>query len=152
MKKLFDLWPVFDLNLDMLEKLLARLSCAFRSAKSRVAVDFSRLRAPTFPLAEESITVEAQGILDAFGGSPLFSELYGSVFNAYLSKPGVTNAKKLFSLSAIEGLLSAYRLFYVGCSRARSELDVVISLREVSDVHATAEKLRKLGFEVAEMP
>ena len=64
----------------------------------------------------------------------------------------MTNAKKLFSLSAIEGLLSAYRLFYVGCSRARSELDVVISLREVSDVHATAEKLRKLGFEVAEMP
>lgn len=152
MKKLFDLWPVFDLNLDMLERLLAQLSCAFRSAKSRVAVDISELKAPTFPLAEKSITVEAQGIVDAFGGSPLFSELYGPVFNSYLSKPGVTNAKKLFSLSAIEGLLSAYRLFYVGCSRAKSELDVVIPSSEVSDVHATAEKLRRLGFEIAEMP
>ena len=78
------------------------------------------------------------------------NELYGTTFNTYLKKPGVTNAKKLFSLSAVEGLLSAYRLFYVGCSRARSELDVVIPFAEVSDVDATAEKLRQLGFEVCE--
>lgn len=150
MKTLFDLWPKYDLSLDVLEELLGKLAGSFRSANETISVDITKLNKDTFPAFEEAITDEARSIADALSESDLFNELYGGIYNAYLKKPGVTHAKKLFSLSAIEGLLAAYRLFYVGCSRARSELDVVIPLKEVSDMQATAEKLRQLGFEVAE--
>lgn len=148
MKTLFDLWPKYELNLDSLEELLRKLSGLFGSAKDAIGVDISKLNKHTFPALEEAITAQAQSIRDALKGSELFTELYGETYEAYLRKPGVTHAKKLFKLSAIEGVLAAYRLFYVGCSRARSELDVVIPLKEVSDMQSTSEKLRKLGFDV----
>ena len=148
MRSLFDLWPKYELNLDSLEKLLGNLSKSFGLAKSAIGVDISKLNKETFPAFAAEITAQAQNIANEFRGSDLFVELYGKSYDAYLKKPGVTNAKKLFGLSAIEGLLAAYRLFYVGCSRARSELDVVIPQKEVSDMQATSEKLRKLGFEV----
>lgn len=147
---LFDLWPDHDINLEVLEGLLVKVSEAFQSARSSVGQNISTLNKESFPAYEDAITAEARTIVESMAGSLLFDELYGTTFNTYLKKPGVTNAKKLFSLSAVEGLLSAYRLFYVGCSRARSELDVVIPFAEVSDVDATAEKLRQLGFEVCE--
>lgn len=150
MKALLDLWPKHEFSLDALEELLGKLAGLFRSAKERIGVDVTKLNKETFPASKKAITAEAQSIADAMSESDLFNAIYGQTFSAYLKRPGVTHAKKLFSLSAIEGILSAYRLFYVGCSRARSELDVVIPLKEVSDMQATSGKLQKLGFEVVE--
>lgn len=152
MKTLFDLWPKHELSLDVLEDLLGKLSGSFRSAKEMVGIDVAKLKKETFPNSEEAITAEARRIADTFSESALFSELYGATYSAYLKRPGVTHAKNLFTLSAIQGLLAAYRLFYVGCSRAESELDVVVPLKEVSDRDATAEKFRRIGFEVVEGP
>ncbi|MCV7726243.1 UvrD-helicase domain-containing protein [Micrococcus luteus] len=150
MRSLFDIWPRHELNLDSLEGLLGRLSELFRSAKEAIGVDVSKLNKETFPVSAEAITDQARIIVEELSESDLFFELYGESYSAYLKRPGVTNAKKLFGLSAIEGVLAAYRLFYVGCSRARSELDIVIPQKEVTDVHATSEKLRQLGFDVIE--
>lgn len=152
MKTLFDLWPKYELNLDTLEELLGKLSGLFRSAKDTIGVDISKLNKDTFPASAEAITAEARSIANTLNEFDLFNELYGATYNAYLKKPGVTHAKNLFGLSPIEGLLAAYRLFYVGCSRARLELDVVIPLKEVTDMQATAEKFRQLGFEVVNGP
>ncbi len=124
------------------------MSELFRSAKDAIGVDVSKLNKETFPASAETITAQARIIANELSESGLFVELYGESYDAYLKRPGVTNAKKLFGLSAIEGVLAAYRLFYVGCSRARSELDIVIPQKEVTDVQATSEKLRQLGFEV----
>lgn len=148
MRSLFDLWPRYDLNLDSLEGLYGKLSELFRSAKEVIGMDISKLNRDTFSAFAEVITAQARIVADALNDSDLFVELYGESYSAYFKRPGVTHAKKLFGLSAIEGLLAAYRLFYVGCSRARSELDIVIPQNEVTDVHATSEKLRQLGFEV----
>lgn len=152
MRSLFDLWPKYELNLDSLEGLLGRLSELFRSAKDAIGVDVSKLNKETFPASADAITAQARSIAERLNESELFVELYGASYEAYLKKPGVTNAKKLFGLSPIEGLLAAYRLFYVGCSRARSELDVVIPKKEVNDMQATSEKLRQLRFEVVGSP
>lgn len=150
MKTLFDIWPKIELNLNILEGLLGTLAKAFRSAIDKIGVDVSNLNRETFPAVEAVITAEARVISNLFSESKLFGELYGTSYSAYFKRPGVTNAKKLFKLSALEGLLAAYRLFYVGCSRARTELSIVIPLTEVDDQRATADKLRQLGFEIIE--
>lgn len=152
MKSLFDLWPKYELSLNVLEALLGDVSGAFRSAEEAIGISCSKLKKETFPAFESVITVEARMILEDLRDSELFNELYGATYDAYLRKPGVTHARNLFRLSAVEGLLAAYRLFYVGCSRAKSELDVVIPLKEVSDRKATGDKLRSIGFQVDEHP
>ena len=47
------------------------------------------------------------------------------------------------------GVLSAYRLFYVGCSRARKNLTIIVDKNEVSGFElAFVEKAKKSGFNV----
>lgn len=148
MKSLLDLWPKFELNLDVLERLLGDLSKAFRLAEDAIGADVSKLNRETFPAFEDVITGRAQSVVEQLRESDLFESLYGAAYAAYLKKPGVTKAKNLFKLSPIEGLLAAYRLFYVGCSRAKSELDIVIPIEDIRDRKATSDKLASLGFQI----
>jgi DNA helicase-2/ATP-dependent DNA helicase PcrA len=148
MGKLFDLWPRIALNLRELEEFAGLMSLAFEEARAKIGVNISSLKADGFAPVAESVTAQAQAILEDYGSLPLFSELYEADFAKYLAKENVTNAKRLFKLSSVEGLLAAYRLFYVGCSRAKTELDVIIPVKEVADLNASKAKLEELGFEV----
>jgi DNA helicase II / ATP-dependent DNA helicase PcrA len=53
-------------------------------------------------------------------------------FISYLAKQNVGNAKKIFKITKMEGILTAYKLFYVGCSRARKNLIVVVDAYKVN--------------------
>lgn len=66
----------------------------------------------------------------------------------YISKKTVKNAQDAFSLTNIRGILNAYRLFYVGCSRARKTL-ILVLLEEglKDDKEKVITKLVQLGFE-----
>ena len=68
--------------------------------------------------------------------------------NKYLVKKNVQNAKDAFSLIYISGILNAYRLFYVGCSRARKKLILVLLNEEVKEYkEKLTNKLLQFGFE-----
>ena len=88
-------------------------------------------------------------ILDTYQNNTLFSILCRSDFTSYLAKQTVKNAKKIFNINQIEGILTAYKLFYVGCSRARKNLIIVVDEKKVSDFKDTfIKKLQKIGFKV----
>ncbi|PQM75803.1 UvrD-helicase domain-containing protein [Corynebacterium sp. J010B-136] len=149
MKTLFNLWPEYDFSLQTLEDLRARLSDAFQKARENIGQDISNLKAAGFQPIKAVTTAEAERVKREFADSPLFIELYSEAYNKYLERPGITSAKKLFNLTRIEGLLSAYRLFYVGCSRAKSELNVIIPTSLLENIDASEAKLRELGFDVS---
>lgn len=149
MKTLFNLWHKHDFSLQTLEELLARVSDAFQKASENIGRNISELNADRFQPFEAVITAEAESVNREFADSPLFAELYSEVFDKYLKRPGITAAKKLFKLTPIEGLLSAYRLFYVGCSRAKSELNVIIPSSLLENIDASEAKLKELGFDVS---
>lgn len=151
-KTLFHLWPQHDFNLRGLETFLADLTRAFRYAEDIVGVSVSTLKADTFSPLEPSITAQAQNISRQFSAIPIFTALYQSDYDKYLNSPRVSHAKKLFKLTPIEGLLAAYRLFYVGCSRARSQLDVIVPNDLVGSIESAAEKFEALGFETHRHP
>ena len=70
-------------------------------------------------------------------------------FTAYLAKNTVSNAKNIFKLSKIEGILTAYKLFYVGCSRARKNLVVVVDENKINKFKDIfVDKLTAVGFDV----
>ena len=53
-------------------------------------------------------------------------------------------------ITNIEGILTAYKLFYVGCSRAKRNLTVVVDENKIAQFKdAFVEKVRKIGFAVS---
>ena len=53
------------------------------------------------------------------------------------------------NLRKVYGTLQAYRIFYVGCSRARRNLEVLVDENKLDvDIPLLAEKFEKIGFDV----
>lgn len=148
MDALFNLWPTHELSLNVLEDFLVEVIDAFGQATANIGVEVSDLKAADFEPHKHVVTREAQLVREKFTDSDLFEALYAPAYDKFLNKPGVTSAKALFKVTPIEGLLAAYRLFYVGCSRAKTELDVIIPVKELRSVGATSEKFVELGFDV----
>jgi DNA helicase-2/ATP-dependent DNA helicase PcrA len=149
MDRLFNIWPRIDLDLEMLEAFAAQISSSFEHAELEVGQSVSKLNAGLYGPIADKVQATARSIYSAYSASPLFAEIYEDTYTKYFAKPNVTNAKNLFKSSAIDGLVSAYKLFYVGCSRARTHLDVIIDSAKLENVSATETKLRELGFEVS---
>lgn len=60
---------------------------------------------------------------------------------------------KLFKISKIEGILTAYKLFYVGCSRARKNLVIVVDETKINKFENEFKaKLISIGFEIQGFP
>ena len=67
----------------------------------------------------------------------------------YYSRNNVTNLKACLKENYIYSVLCAYRLFYVGCSRARKNLAIIISRDDVKSFEMNlCNKLESCGFEV----
>ena len=57
----------------------------------------------------------------------------------------------MFKVSKVEGILTAYKLFYVGCSRARKNLLIYVDETKISDFKKEfIEKVEAIGFSVGE--
>lgn len=94
---------------------------------------------------EERITE----LLAHFDSNDIFHHLCSQEYHNYLLKPNVTNAKACFKKSRAYGALSAYRLFYVGCSRARKNLTIFIDKSKISNFQTELiKKLTEIGFTI----
>ena len=92
-------------------------------------------------------------VLNTYRDNKLFEALLKDDFTAYLAKNTLSNAKNIFKISKIEGILTAYKLFYVGCSRARKNLVIVIDETKISKFeNEFKEKLASIGLEIQGFP
>ena len=90
---------------------------------------------------------------DTYRDNKLFEALLKDDFIAYLAKSTVGNAKNIFKISKIEGILTAYKLFYVGCSRARKNLVIVVDETKINKFENEFKaKLISIGFEIQGFP
>lgn len=70
-------------------------------------------------------------------------------YEKFLNKPNSTNVRKCFKTTNTKGTLWAYKLFYVGCSRAKKELVVIVDSSKVNPYRSQfITKMSTLGFEV----
>ena len=92
-------------------------------------------------------------VLNTYRGNKLFEALLKDDFTAYLAKNTVSNAKNIFKISKVEGILTAYKLFYVGCSRARKNLVIVVDETKINKFkNEFKTKLASIGLEIQEFP
>ncbi len=88
-------------------------------------------------------------LLNYFSGNEIFINLCVNDYRNYLEKGTVGNVKKCFNENIVYGVISAYRLFYVGCSRARKNLTIFIDKSKIESFSKIfISKLESIGFEV----
>lgn len=148
----FDLWSQLDFSLPEFEALFYSYSSTIKTVEAELGIKINELTAETHNKNEKNRAIlvkYSNQVLDTYEDNPLFDVLCKDDFIAYLSKQNVGNAKKIFKITKIEGILTAYKLFYVGCSRARKNLIVVVDENKVKKFKdAFIEKVQDIGFSV----
>ena len=152
MYSFFELWSQIDFSLPEFEELFYSYSKIIAKVEAELGMKINELTADTHNKNETNKAILAKysnHVLETYQGNRLFEALCKDDFTSYLAKSNVGNAKKIFKITKIEGILTAYKLFYVGCSRARKNLIVVVDKNQVARFKdAFVDKVRKIGFSV----
>lgn len=150
MYSFFEMWSKLDFSLPKLETLFYSYSRVIEKVEAELGMKTNKLTKEKHNENEknrEILLKYSKEVLETYQGNILFDTLCKQDFVAYLTKQNVSNAKKIFTITKIEGILAAYKLFYVGCSRARKNLVVVVDENNVRRFKEDfVKKMEEIGF------
>lgn len=105
--------------------------------------------APMYKIHKEEYIKHAQNISNGYKDDKYFMFCQQEHYDKYLNNPNSTNAIACFKSTKTKGILWAYKLFYVGCSRAKKELSIIVDENKVAPFReAFIEKMTSIGFSV----
>lgn len=136
----FRVWALSPISLDYFEDFIT----CYKEQISLICPDTDLVRkdkTKSVPLAKK--------MLECFKKDKYFELLYKGDYEDYVSNSVIKNFDKLFNTKKADNVLQAYKLFYVGCSRARRNLTVIIDRNLVVDFESELKnKLQNTGFTV----
>ena len=148
----FELWSELEFSLPQFEELFYSYKKIIEEVEKELGMKVSKLTAETHNKNEKNKTIlskYSKQVLEKYQGNLLFEALCKEDFIAYLKKPNVKNVQKIFKITEIEGILTAYKLFYVGCSRARKNLIIIVEKNKIMNFKEKfVDKAKKIGFTV----
>ena len=100
---------------------------------------------------EKSILNHIDGIYEKFKDDMYFELVYSGFYEDTFERGRllVKDMNPLFNVGKMEGILNAYKLFYVGCSRAKRELSVLIDMNQLKgEREKLIQKFEQCGFVV----
>ncbi len=147
MYKFFQLLCIEDINLTDFQNFYYDYVSEIKS------IDLTYLKpAKTYKAHEEAYLKHAQHIKNKYKDNKYFLFCQQDYYDKYLSNPNATNAKDCFKSTKIKGVLWAYKLFYVGCSRAKENLVIVIDENKIASFRKQfIERMVAIGFDVSEI-
>lgn len=149
MTQFFKLWSSMEVALPEFEKFYYSYKYFIKDIEQDIGIKCSNMKKDDYQKNKEKIHSSIKQFSEEYSESDYYDKILKLDFNKYLAKPGVTNARKCLKENSVYGILSAYRLFYVGCSRARKNLTIIVDKNEVSGFElAFIEKAKKSGFNV----
>lgn len=147
--KFFEVWAKTDFSLNEFESFYFSYAKFVSDVQNTIGIKTDNLNKELHEKHKEYLIQQSDKILSEFANSKLFEKIAGKVYVDYLKKQTVGNAKKCFKNSTVYGVLSAYRLFYVGCSRARKNLTIIVDKSKISAfINEFTEKAKMVGFDV----
>ncbi|MGE8075263.1 UvrD-helicase domain-containing protein [Listeria welshimeri] len=148
----FDIWSRFNVSLTSFQKLYYLYNEKLNVLEENIGMKINELKKDSYQSAEESLIKVAKEIIHDFKGDEIFDYLCLQKYNNFLLKKNVSSAKECFKGSLLYGVLSAYKLFYVGCSRARKNLTVLLDKSKIKgDSNLLESKFITTGFQVIEI-
>lgn len=149
MSKFFKLWSMTEINLPEFEKIYYRYKKLIIEIETIVGMKCADLKKDDYECYEKEIYKKIYLFQQEYKENNYFKYLLKDVIDKYLQKKGVTNAKNCLKENLVYGSLSAYRLFYVGCSRARKNLSIIIDRKDIKEFEEKlVAKLKKCGFTI----
>lgn len=149
MSKFFEVWSYIDITLDTFEAFYYSYKMLIQNIENLIGMKCADLKADIYLRFNSEVNKE----LDIFAlenkSNPYYIYLLKDNIDKYNSRNNVTNLKACLKENYIYSVLCAYRLFYVGCSRARKNLAIIISRDDVKSFEMNlCNKLESCGFEV----
>lgn len=147
--RIYDFFRLFcteDINLTDFQRFYYDYANWIDSAKKAEefasAAEYEKHRDKYLGLATE--------IYDLYRDNKYFMFSEAKYYRTYLDKKHFTSAKECFKATRVKGILWAYKLFYVGCSRAKRDLVVLVDRKKVSDFEKEFKtKMGSIGFEIS---
>lgn len=149
MYKFFELWSKCEFSLPEFEEFYYK----YREdvLKIEEKVNIGSIKAPEYSTYKSDIDKKVDEIMGKYAGDKFFQILCKLEYENYQQSRNIKSVKECFkkNLNTVYGTLQAYRIFYVGCSRARRNLTI---LAEKSKIAAFEEdfvnKAEETGFRV----
>lgn len=132
-------------DLDMFNKLYL---ISINKLEEKIGISINKLKKESYDKFYFEINETIQEIYDSLNSYEYF-DLIKDKYNIYISKRNVTSLKDFLKKGYFTSILFAYKIFYVGCSRARKNLVVLIKKSNIVDYQKELiKKLEDIGFEV----
>ena len=120
--------------------------------QNMIKIKIRDLKSADYNLHENKILQKASSIVERFSDNLYFQNICQDKYTEYLNKPGVAKAKACLNINNVLGILSAYKLFYVGCSRARRNLTILLDNSKLQgSLQEQKRMFKELGFSVEEI-
>ena len=149
MSKFFEMWSNIDITLSEFDAFYYIYSQMLNQIENKIGMKCSQLKADTYISVASIIDEELQAFTKKNETNPYYIQLLKVKMDKYFGKNNVTNVKECLKEGTVYGPLCAYRLFYVGCSRAKRNLVIMINKK---DIEGFEDKLRNklmiTGFNV----
>lgn len=144
-------WSLIDFSLDGFEQFYFEYLDFCELVKHNFDFKIKQINAKQLGERKKFLYLKSVEILEKYAENEIFNVLCASVYKNYIKSQTCENAKKCFDDGLISNVLSAYKLFYVGCSRARKNLTVFVDKSKIKDFNEKfIDKAEKIGFKVIE--
>ena len=149
MSKFFELWSNINVTLSEFDDFYYKYSRMIQKIETEIGMKGSELKADTYKLLANKINSILEKFIFENRTNPYYIQLLKDKMDKYYEKQNATNVKNCLKVGTVYGPLCAYRLFYVGCSRARKNLTIIIDRKDIMEFELELrDKLTKIGFNV----
>lgn len=114
-------------------------------------IKLSELKKDTYNQYVNSLNKLLQNLNLKYNNNIYYNFFFSDAYASYLSRPRVTKFNNAVKINNIFGTLIAYKLFYVGCSRAKEILKVIVERSKIDSFYNEFKtKMQQLGFDIIE--
>lgn len=145
----FRVWSQVNFSLDEFEKFYFEYLLFCKEVSNKFDFNIKDITKDKLDVHKQYLLDKSHEVINQFAENTIFDILCRNAYKDYIKKQTCSNAKKCFNDSMVSNVLSAYKLFYVGCSRARKNLTVLIDIDNIREFDkAFRDKVENIGFEI----
>lgn len=154
MYKFFELWSCIDISFDELENFYFEYKKYCEILENKMGLEIKKITSNEIKENKQIILQQIKVIFNTYKDNKIFDLLYGEIFKTDIANFSENenlkskDVKSFFKYALLERILNAYKLFYVGCSRARKNLTVFIDEEKIKDFSDSfIKKIENVGFD-----
>lgn len=149
----FKLWSKFDINITDLERFYYSFNRDVENVNQSLNQSYKDITAAYFNDNHEMLENLMRNIANKYKDNLYFKNIYGDLFNDFFERKRKKQGKGKFvyalNINKVYGIFSAYKLFYVGCSRAKKNLVIFIDKNKIFNFESELiGKFKKSYFQV----